>query len=121
MSHRRESVASHIRQVLSHAINFEMSDPGLEGLALTQVKLSPDYQFADVKYAVPEGDSLERAQMALDRAKGALRKIIAHKIKFRRVPELRFHLDRGAVATQRIEAILEHLKEGSVKTDDDAN
>lgn len=110
MSHRRESMASHVRQVVSHAINFEMGDPRLEGLAITQVKLSPDLQFADIQYAVPEGDDPQPAQQALEKARVALRKIVAQKISFRRVPELRFHVDRGAIATKRIEAILEDLK-----------
>lgn len=118
MPHRRESQASHVRQVLSHAINFEMGDPRLEGLAITQVKLSADFQFADVNYAVPEGDDPEQAQAALDRARGALRKIVAGKIKFRRVPELRFHIDRGALATKRIEDILKSLKKDSESADD---
>jgi len=121
VSHRRESLASHVHQVLSFAINFEMNDPGLEGLALTEVTLSPDFQFADIKYAVPEGDSPEDAQAALDRAKVALRKLVAQKVKFKRVPELRFHMDRGAVATRRIEEILQNLKEVSVRGDEDSN
>ena len=110
MSHRRESVAEHVRQVLSYALNFEMGDPGLEGLALTHVKLSPDFQYADVLYALPEGDTEEEAEAALNRAKPALRRAVAQKVKMRRVPELRFHIDRGMAATQRIEAILETLK-----------
>jgi len=118
MSHRRESMAEHVRQVLSYALNFEMGDPGLEGLALTHVKLSPDFQFADVLYALPEGDTEEEAQAALTRANPALRRAVAQKVKMRRVPELRFHIDRGMVATQRIEAILETLKTNTEPNDD---
>lgn len=120
MSHRRESLASHVHQVLSYAITFEMNDPGLEGLSLTETTLTPDFQFADIKYIVPESDDPQQAQAALDRARGALRKQVAQKVAFRRVPELRFHLDRGEQASKRIEEILENLKEDSVKDHDQA-
>ena len=102
MSHRNAVVAEQIRQVLSQAMYFEMGDPSLEGITITHVKVSPDLQFADIRFTIAEdGRDPDNAVLALNRAKGALKRIMARKIRMRRVPELRFHFDEQTEAERR--------------------
>ena len=109
MSHRREALAEDIRQSLSNALVFEMRDPGLAGITITGVKLSSDLCYADIRFSTAEESGAPRAFQSLARAKGALKKHLGEHIKMRRVPELRFHFDKGLAAQQRIESILQRL------------
>jgi len=110
MSHRSRVLAEQFRQILSEAVYFDMRDPSIEGLTITRVKVSPDLQFADVRFTIAEdGRDPGNAVMALNRAKGALKRIIASKVSLRKVPDLRFHLDEDVDSERRISDILREL------------
>ena len=47
----------------------------------------------------------------LSRARGFLRRELAHRLSLRTTPELRFELDRGAEHSQRISDLLDGLRE----------
>ena len=111
MSNRIMVIGERIRQLISTAIHLEMRDAHLEGVIITRVKVSPDYQFADIRFTYPEEDrKAETVLQALTRAKGAFKRIIASQIKMKKVPELRFHADEDVRAERRIGKILEELK-----------
>ena len=110
MSRRNEVLGEQIRQILSTAICFEMRDPALEGVTVTRVRVSPDLQVADVRFTWPEEDGdIEPVLIALDRATGALKRIIAAQVRLKRVPNLRFHPDMDVAAERRIGQILDTL------------
>lgn len=110
MSHRMEQLEEDVRQVLASALMFEMRDPGLDGVTLTRVKLSPDLSYADVRYTLMAGSQgKQKAQSALERAAGALKREISSRIKMRRMPNLRFHFDEMVEEERRIGEILNDL------------
>ncbi len=120
MSNRTLVLAEQIRQILSSALCFKMRDPQLEGVTFTRAKVSSDLQFADILFTYPEEDKkLEAVSHALNRAKGAFKRIIAQKIKLRRVPDLRFHPDDDLSAERRIGAILAQLEIPPQEEDED--
>ncbi len=110
MSHRVEVLAEQFRQVIGEALLFEMRDPSLDSVTITRVKVSPDLQFVDIRFT-SGGDEEEarQAEQALNGAAGAFKRIITRKIKLRRVPNLRFHIDDDMVAEERIGRILKNL------------
>ena len=111
MSQRAFVLAEQIRQVLSYALSFEMRDPELHGITVTRVKLSPDLQFVDVRFFYyDEAKTPQTVLAALNRAKGAFKRLIAGKVAMRRVPELRFHFDEDMASEQKIEEILKNLE-----------
>lgn len=120
-THRLNNLAEQVRQVLSHALSFEMGDPGFDGVTITRVRLSPDLQFADVLFTELDDDTDPQVPLeSFRRAKGALKRMIAQRVQMRRVPELRFHVDEDVVAERRIGKILEKMHENDAATPDSA-
>ena len=121
MSNRSDVLAEQIRQVISEAILFEMRDPDLEGITITRVRVSPDLQFADVRFT-PQDDIRDPLAVAksLGRAGGAFRRLLTKKIRMRRVPELRFHYDTDVASERRISGLLNEMNIPPADQDDDA-
>jgi len=87
-----------------------MRDPRVEGVTITEVKVTPDLRFADVYVSRLGGDAERKeAVQGLEAAAGFLRHELAPRIDLRFVPELRFHLDRSWEQGARIEALLEEI------------
>jgi ribosome-binding factor A len=108
---RPERVGEEIRQELAMAIAREVHDPGVGFVTLTRVKVSPDLQLARVYYTMLGDEKAKKeTQRALERATPFLRRHVGGHIRLRRVPELRFELDRSVEHQDRIERILLELE-----------
>ncbi len=81
----------------------------MDGIVVTRVKVSPDLQFADVRFTLPDEKPPGKAMSALNRSKGILKRVVSQQVRLRRMPEFRFHLDRDVHAERRIEEILSGL------------
>lgn len=103
-----DKLPKQFRQVISHALYFQLRDPQLSCVTVTHVKVSPDLQFADISVTLG-GEDPAPVMVALDHASGAIKKILAKSIKLRRVPNLRFHLDTSSEDVARINNILDNL------------
>src|SRR5579864_7370394 len=102
--HRVRRVSETVREELSEIIGFEMDDPRLVVVDVTDVDVSPDSRHAHVKVSI-NGDEREQAKAmaALDHARHYLRHELARRLNLRRVPELHFASDRWADAAGRVE------------------
>ncbi len=109
---RTARVAVALREELSEIIGFEMSDPRVRGIDVTQVEVSGDGEHALVRIGirgqVNESVPRELAQAlgVLGKASGFLRHELAGRLELRRVPELRFTADRHPDSDERIEILL---------------
>lgn len=112
MAVHKKPIEEQIRQVLSALLHRRVRDPALDEITITRVKVSPDLQFADVRYTFLEDDtrSAEEVDAGFARAKGALKRMLASRINLRRIPDLRFHLDRDVYQERRIEELLNQIK-----------
>jgi len=111
MSTRAEVFGEQIRQVISTAIHLELRDPRLRDVTITRVKMSPDLQYADIRYSCfDETRDIRQVATGLDRAKGALKRLLANKIRMRKIPQLRFHYDEDIEAERRIEKLLQEIQ-----------
>ena len=109
--HRTRRVSEALREELSEIIGFEMEDPRLISVDVTEVHLSPDSRHASVRVGLSgteeqQSDALE----ALDHARHYLRHALAGRLNLRRIPELHFEPDSGAEAEGRIEILLKRAK-----------
>ena len=110
MSMRQQRLADEIRDVLAECFQGGlMSDPRLEQVTITGVKLSPDLQLASVYYRVYTDDAISDASQGLAVAAGFLRKELARRLTVRRVPNLRFFYDESLEKASRIEDLLRKL------------
>lgn len=118
MSRRTQRVEDQLRAELADLLRREMHDPRVGFATISRVEVSKDLEHAHVKVSVL-GDEATRdaAIAALDHAKGFLRSQLAHRLRLRIVPELKFVLDRGAEYSQRISDLLEGLHDHDPQDD----
>ena len=93
-----------------------LSDPRLELLTLTGVKLSPDLKRARVywsAYRPMNPKQLEDVQAALSGSAKMLQKRLAELAKLRYTPLLVFEYDISVANGNRIEELLQEVKPGS--------
>jgi ribosome-binding factor A len=96
---------------LSEAFRREFSDPLFSLLTITELKLTTDYQFADLwVVSVRPGDQPGTVLRKLKQVSGVLRTHLAKALRMKRVPQLRWHYNRQGIEEQKIEAILERSK-----------
>ena len=100
----------------------KLKDPGIpsEGLvSFLRIEVASDLGTADVKYSYLGDDSkLEDLQQALNRSKGFFRREINKVVRLRKIPELRFHLDRSMEKGAEILTLLEKVRQSSDSTND---
>lgn len=109
--HRRERVSETVREELSELIGFELHDPRLAGVDVTDVQVGPDLRHAHVRVGV-WGDEREQeaAIKALDHARHYLRHELARRLNLRKIPELHFEPAPAANADERVEILLKRAK-----------
>lgn len=108
--HRKERVASVIREIVSDAIARKINDPRLAPLTtISRVEVSGDMSLATIFLTVVGGVSVEqRSIAALRRATGFVRRLVAEQLEVRQCPEIRFEIDETA---KRIRETMQLLDE----------
>jgi len=109
---RTERMGHQIRVELAELISRGVKDPRVGFATVTHVDLSPDLHHARVHVSVMgNADEQKNTIEGLSSAAGFLRHEIGHRLALRRVPELTFVLDTGAEAGDRIEKLLQQLRD----------
>ena len=101
-----------IRKDISDIIQFDLKDPDVGFVTITDVKVSSDHSYATV-YVTFLGQS-PRAQAglrALNRARGFIRSQLSQMLDIRRTPELTFKLDTAMENGRHIDEILQKIHE----------
>jgi len=110
MTVKQERMAERIREILSSLLLLEVTDPALQGVTVTEVKLDQELEYADVYVNALGDESREKEVMAgLNRANGFLRREVGKRIRLRRTPVLKFHWDISLSRAEAMEQILDHL------------
>jgi ribosome-binding factor A len=107
---RLERIGERIRDDLAEILLQEVSDPRLEGIFITGVKVDRELAFADIHVSALEG--VERSpeiMEGLKHASGYLRRSLSQRIELRTFPRLRFHWDPTAEKAARIEELIAAL------------
>jgi ribosome-binding factor A len=108
---RARRLAKRIGAVVATAIEFEIKDPPLAFVTVTDTKVTGDLHDATVYYTV-RGETLQdepdyaAAAAALDRARGALRSKVGAATGVRFTPTLSFVLDKVPDTAQHMEELL---------------
>lgn len=101
-----------LREEISSLIIREIKDPRIGLVTITDVEVSRDIRTAKVFYAVGGDPAARReTQRGLESAVGFIRSALAHNLTLKRVPELTFIYDKSLDYGQKIDRILEELKE----------
>lgn len=110
MGLKKDRMNERIRIVLSELLLREVSDPRLQGVTVTEVRLDGEMMYATI-YVNALGDENRQVSVmeGLERAKGFLRREIGQRIHTRNTPELHFHWDTTLEHGERINQILDNL------------
>jgi ribosome-binding factor A len=116
--HRSRRVSVAVREELSEIIGFELSDPRLGSVDVTDVTVSPDSRHAMVKVSLSGGEHEQnQAMAALDHARNYLRHELASRLNLRKIPELHFEPDHHPDAATRVEILLRRAKKKRAPTE----
>jgi len=108
---RTRRVEETMREELSELIRFEMADPRLAGVDVTEVHCSPDLKRADVLVSAPR-EGVEGALEGLVHAKGFLRYQLMRRMDLYRTPELRFLPDAETSLAVPSSRIIRRIRRG---------
>lgn len=94
-------------EIVSELLFSEVTDPALQDVTLTDVKVDREIEYADVFIHSP--DDQESVMAGLERASGFLRHELAVRTRFRKTPVLRFHWDPSIEEGERIDHLIASL------------
>jgi len=110
---RTRRVADQIQRELADVVRLELKDPRVGMITITDVEVTPDYAHAKVFYTLL-GDAAraEEAGQGLRRAAGFLRTQLAHRLKFRTVPQLQFVYDTSVERGMKLSRLIDEAVGG---------
>lgn len=113
-------VNEQMKRELIALLRFEVRDPRIAMVSVTDVETSPDLYHAKVYVAIT-GDSEERdqAMAGLRAAAGYLRGEIGRRMHIRRAPELHFTIDDTLAHAMHIERLLREARATAVTEPDE--
>lgn len=107
---RPERIAEQLREEISEIVGYELEDPRLVAVTVTDVRVSENKRDARV-YVTVEGDENEirEAMKALHNAEKFVRQQVALNLNIHHAPHIHFVRDTVEEKAGRIEQILEEL------------
>ena len=89
----------------------EISDPRLQHIYITDVKVDRELAFTDIFVSAVEGEGRSKEVLAgLESASGFVRHALASRMDLRVFPRLRFHWDPTPENADHIEQVLADLR-----------
>lgn len=107
---RIQRIAGRVREEMSELLVYQIQDPRLLGVTVTDVQIDRELAFADIYVSAVEGQ--ERAKdviEALQHAGSFIRHYLAEKVQLRSFPKLRFFWDPTPERADRIEKLFAQL------------
>ena len=120
---RPERLAESLREEIAEVVSFELDDPRLEAVTVTDVKVSDDLRDAKV-YVVVQGteDEKKAAMKALQHATIFVRQQVAMNLSLRNIPHLHFARDTAEENAARVNELLQGLGTvGEISKDEGQN
>lgn len=110
---RSDRVAEQIRRELADLLQFEVKDPRVGMVTITEVEVSGDMAHAKIFYSAPVQDkpsAQAELQKGLEKSAGFLRSQLGKRMMLRTVPQLHFiydiSIDQGMKISRLIDEAL---------------
>ena len=115
---RIQKIEERIFEELSTILIMEVSDPRLETVSITKVKVDRELAFANIYVSSLEGsEASDEILKGLKHAGGFLRRELAHRIDIRHTPRLRFYWDPSPEHADRIDQLIASLHQDEQPTE----
>lgn len=110
-----------VKETVSHVLMFELADPRLGFITVTEVDVAPDMKTATVKVSVL-GDEKQAAlcMKAIGQAHGRLQKALGDALTTKSVPHLEFRLDESVKKSVEIARLINMARSEYRHGDDEA-
>lgn len=116
VSRRVKRVAEAIRQEVSKIILYELNDPRIAFITVTNVEASPDLRTAKVLISILEGKTPQKTVLkGLEHAKGYIQGEIAARLKMRYTPVITFCLDESLKKALRVLRLIDEVSKEEKK------
>ena len=108
---RPEKVAEHVREEIAQIVGYELDDPRVAMVTVTDVRMTDNLRDARV-YVTAEGTEEEKtaAMVALRKAAPYVRRQLGSALQMRYTPEIHFIRDTIEEQATRVEALLTEIK-----------
>ncbi|MCI8541106.1 MAG: 30S ribosome-binding factor RbfA [Erysipelotrichaceae bacterium] len=107
MKAKQDKLAGIIQKEISNIIQFELKDPKVGFITITDVRVSGDFSQAKVYVSFLGKEERKEAGMkALERSKGFIRSQLAQRLSIRKTPQLFFFHDNALEQGYKIERII---------------
>jgi ribosome-binding factor A len=111
--HRAERVAEALRTELEEILNYELNDPRMTPVVITEVILTPDGRKARVRlYVEGSAEQADQTLQIIEKAKGYIRHVVAERVDVFRAPDLRFEADLSPHLREKAEDLLRRVRKG---------
>ncbi|HYR76152.1 MAG TPA: 30S ribosome-binding factor RbfA [Pyrinomonadaceae bacterium] len=117
--HRPERIAETLREEIAQIVGYELEDPRLTMVTVTEVRVADDLRDASV-YVTVQGDEQEHltALRALRHAAPYVRKQLGFALNLRHTPALHFVRDTVEEKAERVDSLLEKIEHGAERVKD---
>jgi ribosome-binding factor A len=118
--HRPERIAEALRDEIVQIVGYELEDPRLITVTVTDVRVADNLRDASV-YVTVQGDEQEheRALSALRHAAPYVRKQLGFSLNLRHTPLLHFVRDTVEEQAGRVDSLLQEIEHGSERITDE--
>lgn len=111
MAHRIDKVENLIKEEVSMIFLYKLVEPELGLVTITNVKVSPDLKIAKVYISVLDREKRDMVLSKVQAKTGFIRSELAHRIKIKFTPELRFFIDDTLDYVEKIEGLIKKIHE----------
>ena len=116
-NHRNERIAAALQEELAEIINYELTDPRIQTVAVTEVFFPPGAKQAHIRVSVEGTTAQQAATMeALEHANAFIRLTMAERIDVFRMPEIKFFADVDPNLRAKSGTLLRRIRRGRPKT-----
>src|SRR5438309_12046029 len=111
--HRAERIADTLREEIAQIVGYELEDPRLAMVTVTDVRVAEDLRDASV-FVTVQGDEAEHksALRALEHAAPYVRKQLGFALNLRHTPALHFVRDIVEEKAAHVDTLLENIEKG---------
>ncbi|MDJ0357272.1 30S ribosome-binding factor RbfA [Paenarthrobacter sp. PH39-S1] len=110
-SARAAKLAQRIKVIIAEGLRKRVKDPRVEGITVTDARVTNDLQHATVYYTVLGDETAQTdAKVGLEKARGVLRQEVGRNVTVRLTPTLEFVADEIPVNASHLEDLLRTAK-----------
>ena len=108
---RSDRVSGLIQKVLSEILKRDIGDPRLKMATITEVEVSRDLKLARIYFTAPGGKQKKDAAIkGFNSARGFIKRILAHEIDLKYMPEIKFFYDDSLDYGEHIDELIKSTK-----------